>query len=90
MIFLGIAFSFVNGIGSKGYVGWYVTSGMEAVAMIAISSHWKVLSFKNTAIVERFAALTLIVLGEGVVGMTKAVSSLLRFTRIIRPMETSA
>ncbi|EGD97718.1 hypothetical protein TESG_05119 [Trichophyton tonsurans CBS 112818] len=41
-----------------------------------IACFWKVLSFKGTPIVERFGCLTLIVLGEGIIGMTKAIKSI--------------
>ncbi|KAL1956793.1 hypothetical protein VTO42DRAFT_6847 [Malbranchea cinnamomea] len=80
MVYLGLSFVFIRNPQVHGYVGWYVVSGVEAVLMIAISSFWKVLSFKNTAIVDRFAGMTLIVLGEGVVGMTKAATGIAQGT----------
>ncbi|WEW56860.1 hypothetical protein PRK78_002315 [Emydomyces testavorans] len=62
------------------YLGWYIVPAVEAVVMVSVSSIWKVLSFKGTPIVERFGGMTLIVLGEGIVGMTKAVTSIAKGT----------
>lgn len=39
------------------------------------SAHWKVVSFKRTHLVERLGLLTLIILGEGIIVMLKAVNS---------------
>jgi low temperature requirement protein LtrA len=39
------------------------------------SSYWKVLSFKRTHLVERLGLLTLIIIGEGVIVMLKAVNA---------------
>ena len=72
--FLGVTFAFSKTSGSNAYIGWYIIMIVEAVITISISSFWRVLSFKHTAIVERFGILTLIILGEGVVHMAKAVS----------------
>ncbi|PGH08235.1 hypothetical protein GX51_01389 [Blastomyces parvus] len=72
MAYLGLAFTFTKTSGHLAFIAWYVIGAVEAVFMISISSFWRVLSFKETAIVERFNGMTLIVLGEGVVGMTKA------------------
>ncbi|OJD15499.1 hypothetical protein ACJ73_08977, partial [Blastomyces percursus] len=76
MAYLGLAFTFTRTSGHLAFLAWYVIGAVEAVFMISISSFWRVLSFKETAIVERFNAMTLIVLGEGVVGMTKAATRL--------------
>ncbi|EGE82820.1 hypothetical protein BDDG_05764 [Blastomyces dermatitidis ATCC 18188] len=75
MAYLGLAFTFTRTSGHLAFLAWYVIGAVEAVFMISISSFWRVLSFKETAIIERFNGMTLIVLGEGVVGMTKAATS---------------
>jgi low temperature requirement protein LtrA len=48
----------------------------EAVAITTVSSMWRLLSFKNTRLVERNGLLTLIIIGEGIVGMTKSVATM--------------
>src|SRR5438034_528318 len=53
------------------YAIWWVVMLCEAVSIIAISSIWRILSFKKTHIVERMGLLTLIVIGEGAIGVTK-------------------
>lgn len=72
-VFLGLGLSAHSIQSPRAHIAWYVVIACEAVFMIAISSFWKVLSFKGTPIIERFGCLTLIVLGEGIIGMTKAV-----------------
>ncbi|KAM5483250.1 hypothetical protein McanMca71_007926 [Microsporum canis] len=76
MVFLALALSAHSLHSPRAHIAWYIVIAFEAVFMITISSFWKVLSFKGTPIVERFGCLTLIVLGEGIVGMTKAIKSI--------------
>jgi len=52
----------------------YIVVMLEAVAIFAISCFWRVVSFKHTHLVERVGLLTLIVMGEGIIGMSKAVT----------------
>lgn len=62
-----------NGI----YSVWWIVMAIEAVAVIAISSIWRMLSFKKTHLVERMGLLTLIVIGEGAIGVTKTISRMM-------------
>ncbi|KAF2654065.1 hypothetical protein K491DRAFT_717475 [Lophiostoma macrostomum CBS 122681] len=59
------------------YVVWYITMFVEGAVVIAISSFWKMLSFKKTHLMERMSLLTLIVIGEGAIGVTKTVSRMM-------------
>lgn len=52
-----------NGI----YSIWWIVMSLETIAVITISSFWRMLSFKKTHLVERMGLLTLIVIGEGAV-----------------------
>ena len=74
MIYLGLFFSFRNNIGETGLIAWYVTIGFEAVVILLVSGRTKFLSFRKTAIVERLGLLTLIILGEGIIGLCNSVS----------------
>jgi low temperature requirement protein LtrA len=51
---------------------------MEALAIIAISCVWRVVSFKHTHLVERIGLLTLIIMGEGIIGLATSVSTILQ------------
>jgi len=64
--------------GPETYIAWYVVACVEAAAVIAISCFWRVVSFKHTHLVERVGLLTLIIMGEGIIGMTKSVSQILQ------------
>lgn len=64
--------------GPQTYVAYYVVVCVEAGAVIAISCFWRVVSFKRTHLVERVGLLTLIIMGEGIIGMTKSVSQILQ------------
>jgi low temperature requirement protein LtrA len=37
---------------------------------------WRIISFKYTHLVERLQLLTLIIIGEGIIGMVKSVASI--------------
>ena len=51
--------------GPQTYIAYYVVVCVEALAVIAISCFWRVVSFKHTHLVERIGLLTLIIMGEG-------------------------
>ena len=51
---------------------------MEALAIIAISCVRRVVSFKHTHLVERIGLLTLIIMGEGIIGLGTSVSTILQ------------
>ena len=92
IIFLGLFFCFTEGSSRHAYIGWYVQIHrpypsalilfryvvvvIEAIAVVTVSSIWSVLSFNHTHLVERNGTLTLIIVGEGIVGMTKSVSTI--------------
>ncbi|KAI1934776.1 hypothetical protein LOZ66_005631 [Ophidiomyces ophidiicola] len=81
MIYLILAFTATKEHGRYAYLAWYIIPFFEALVMVVISSRWESLSFKDTPIVERFGGMTLMVLGEGIVGMTKTVSSITKGTQ---------
>ena len=51
---------------------------VEALAMVAISCVWRVVSFRHTHLVERIGLLTLIIMGEGIIGLATSVSTILQ------------
>jgi low temperature requirement protein LtrA len=59
------------------YSIWWIVMSLETVGTIAISSCWRMLSFKKTHLVERMGLLTLIVIGEGAIGVTKTISRMM-------------
>jgi low temperature requirement protein LtrA len=62
-----------NGI----YSVWWIVMFLESIATITISCVWRMLSFKKTHLVERMGLLTLIVIGEGAIGVTKTISRMM-------------
>jgi low temperature requirement protein LtrA len=58
--------------------GRYVVVIFEALAMVAISCVWRVVSFRHTHLVERIGLLTLIIMGEGIIGLATSVSTILQ------------
>ncbi|KAF2839761.1 hypothetical protein M501DRAFT_973451 [Patellaria atrata CBS 101060] len=59
------------------YAIWWVVMFLEAVFVIGVSCFWKIISFKKTHLVERMGLLTLIVIGEGAIGVTKTISKMM-------------
>ena len=73
MIFLGLYFSFGKNSGDNSLIAWYVVISLEACVILLISGKYKFLSFRKTCIVERLGLLTLIILGEGVIGLCSSI-----------------
>ena len=59
------------------YSLWYIALFLETALVLAVSSIWRMLSFKRTHLVERMGLLSLIVIGEGAIGVTKTVSAMM-------------
>ncbi|KAF1941958.1 hypothetical protein EJ02DRAFT_376524 [Clathrospora elynae] len=59
------------------YLVWYVVMALEAIGVVTISCFWRMLSFKKTHLMERMSLLTIIVIGEGAIGVTKTVSRIM-------------
>ena len=83
IIFLGTYWGFSRGSDDalaqqNAYIAWYTVVCIEAATVIIISSVWRVVSFKRTHLVERIGLLTLIIMGEGIIGMTNSVSLILQ------------
>lgn len=65
----------LNGIqGASHIVAWYIILGIEIAGVMVVSSVWRILSFRHTHLVERVGLLTLIVMGEGILGLTKSLA----------------
>lgn len=74
MLFLGMSFAFTKTSSENVLIGWYLIVALEALAISIISGTVPFLSFKATVIVERLGLLTLIVIGEGIIGMCEAIN----------------
>ena len=71
IVYLGITFSFHDNKKTAAYLMWYVWAVLEALVVFGTSSHWRTISFKRTNLNERCGLLSLIILGEGVIVLTK-------------------
>lgn len=67
---------------------WYGLIAAETLAIIVVASIWRILSFKHTHLVERVGLLTLIILGEGIIGIVKSTSYAIQGTSIPLLQET--
>jgi low temperature requirement protein LtrA len=47
---------------------------IEGLVVLLVAMTWRIVSFKHTHIVERLQLLTLIIVGEGIIGMIKSVA----------------
>lgn len=69
-------------IGKKHVRVWYGIIAGETIAIIIVACIWRILSFKHTHLVERVGLLTLIILGEGIIGIVKSTSYAVQGTSI--------
>lgn len=74
--------------GSKHVRIWYAVIAAETIAIIVIACIWRILSFKHTHLVERVGLLTLIILGEGIIGIVKSTSYVTQGSNIPLAQET--
>ena len=75
--FLAIFFVFQHTTNDDVHIAFYVIVAIEGVAVLFISSYWRVLSFKNTNFTTRMGDATMIMLGEGAVGLALSVSKIM-------------
>ncbi|KAL1644250.1 hypothetical protein SLS58_004530 [Diplodia intermedia] len=71
------AFSETSGNGLGIYYVWYIIIAIEVAIVIGTACVWRQLSFKKTHLMERMGLLTLIIIGEGAIGVTKTVAKLM-------------
>jgi low temperature requirement protein LtrA len=75
VIYLGIAFGFIaDEPRIHGYFSWYIVAIWETAFDFIVSCKFPVVNYENTHMVERMTLITLIVLGEGIIGATEATS----------------
>ncbi|KAL8902034.1 MAG: hypothetical protein Q9207_004914 [Kuettlingeria erythrocarpa] len=71
---LGFFFTFTPESTGLGYIVWYVIIVVEALTVLLVSSRWPSISFQHTNLSERCGLLTLIILGEGIIVLTKSMN----------------
>lgn len=71
------AFTEASGNGLGIYYVWYIILLVEVVVVLGTASLWRSHSFKKTHLMERMGLLTMIVVGEGAIGVTKTVGKLM-------------
>ncbi|CAN9221974.1 unnamed protein product [Alternaria sp. RS040] len=71
---LGICKKFTTHV----HIAWYTISTLEIIFTVGISCIWRVISFKGTHLVQRMSLLTLIILGEGIIVICKAISKIVK------------
>lgn len=59
------------------YMVFYGVMAAESIISITVSCFWRMLSFKKTHLMERMSLLTVIVIGEGAIGVTKTVGRIM-------------
>lgn len=77
IIYLGISFVFPHGghTAAKTSIAWYFLAIGESVLGSLSHQFGDGLSYKDTHFVERMSLLTLIILGEGVIGLLDAITT---------------
>ncbi|CAE7026387.1 hypothetical protein PTTW11_04065 [Pyrenophora teres f. teres] len=58
-------------------IPWVVICIAEGLCIFLIAMIWRIISFKYTHLVERLQLLTLIIIGEGIIGMVKSIGTVI-------------
>lgn len=64
LIYFGISIAFARRTSISAWRGWYATAVFEVGFNIAVAAKWRIVSFKNTNLVERMSCLTLIIVSS--------------------------
>ncbi|KAL8814075.1 MAG: hypothetical protein Q9223_006675 [Gallowayella weberi] len=75
---LGFFFVFNATSSGQAYIVWYIIIVLEALAVFVSSSQWRSVSFQRTNLSERCGLLTLIILGEGIIVLTKSMNYIVK------------
>ena len=86
LIYLGLYYDFDGTHSYTGHVAFYVTAVFETSMLFIISNRWDVLGFQYTCLVDRLGGLTLIILGEGIIGISQALYTISTSTVYSVPM----
>ncbi|BCS23604.1 uncharacterized protein APUU_40048A [Aspergillus puulaauensis] len=81
MVYLGISFAFYHRVHWHSYVAWYIIAVTEVVINVLVAALWPALSLWRTHLVERMTCLTLIILGEGILGLTKTITKIMKLDK---------
>ncbi|KAH8698586.1 bacterial low temperature requirement A protein-domain-containing protein [Talaromyces proteolyticus] len=73
IIYLGVSFAFYNQTSYDAYIAWYFVAVSEVVVNVSVAAIWPAVSLLKTHLAERMTCLTLIILGEGIIGLTKTI-----------------
>jgi hypothetical protein len=76
--FLALFFVILNSSSESVHIGFYPIIAVEGAIMLTIPGVWRVLSFKNTRFIIRMGDATMIMLGEGAVGLAVSVSKIMQ------------
>ena len=76
MVFLGLFFSLTPESGASSMLAWYITIGFETAIILLVSGRYRFLTFRRTCIYERLGLLTLIILGEGIIGLCSSIQKI--------------
>lgn len=72
-IYFGIFWVPIPHVGQidRRYIGWYVVASVESVVALLLPAIpiWSAIGFEESHLVDRMSLLTLIILGEGVIGL---------------------
>ena len=85
-VYFALYFDFDGTHGYIGHVAFYVTAVAETSMLFIISNRWAILGFHQTCLVDRLGGLTLIILGEGIIGITQALYAISTSTVYSVPM----
>ena len=70
MVFLGLTFTFKPGSTLRGWTGWFVVFVVEGAVSATLPLYFEALVTNYNLLMQRLGLLTLIILGEGVIGIT--------------------
>ncbi|EME87753.1 uncharacterized protein MYCFIDRAFT_75593 [Pseudocercospora fijiensis CIRAD86] len=67
-----------NHSNNRSWLAWYLVGFAECILATAVSCKWRTIGYKGTHLVQRMSLLTLIIIGEGIITLTKSCQTIAR------------
>lgn len=77
-IFIGTFYAYDGDDKQHVHMAFYFVSLVETACILLVSMIWRVVSFKHTRLIPRIGDLTLIMIGEGIIGMVQSISRVMQ------------
>ncbi|RDA83178.1 hypothetical protein CP532_6452 [Ophiocordyceps camponoti-leonardi (nom. inval.)] len=78
IFYLGLCFTFYEGMQSRSYMAWYFISSVEMLAVVLMAYWMPVLGVDKTHIMKRITLLTVMIMGDSIAEIAKTIVTIVK------------